>query len=263
MARPSLQTLVVNRLQPGPWPGWAAETDVPDTELEAYQRQFELHDALSEAGLGDRIGWKIGCTTPVMQQLMSIDHPCSGGITERRVHFDHFATPYSDFNRVGVECEIAVTLGADLPIKEKPYVKEEMAAHIQSCRAAMEIVDDRYADFSTLSTTSMIVDDFFQSACVLGPEIVNWHKIDLARVSGRTLINGIEIGSGQGSDIMGHPLNALAWLANNLNGLGRALKAGEFVLLGSMVECQWLTPGDKVEMKISELGKVTAEFTKK
>jgi 2-oxo-3-hexenedioate decarboxylase/2-keto-4-pentenoate hydratase len=108
----------------------------------------------------------------------------------------------------------------------------------------------------------MIVDDFFQSACVLGPEILNWQEIDLAEVAGRTIINGTEIGSGKGSDIMGHPLNALAWLANNLNDLGRHLKAGEFVMLGSMVECQWLSPGDAVEMQISELGQISAEFRK-
>ena len=64
---------------------------------------------------------------------------------------------------------------------------------------------------------------------------------------------------------MGHPLNALAWLANNLNSLGRELKAGEFVLLGSMVECQWLSPGGEtgniVEMDISGLGQISAKFT--
>lgn len=265
MAQPNLQSLVDNRLRPGLWPGWTPGPELdnaPQNEPDAYRRQFELHEALTEAGFGERVGWKIGCTTPVMQKFMSIDHPCSGGITEGRIHYDNFVGAYADFNRVGVECEIAVTLQADLPPKESPYVKEDVAFAIQSCRAAMEIVDDRYADFSTLSTTAMIVDDFFQSACVLGPEITNWQKIDLAGVTGRTLINGVEIGQGCGADIMGHPLNALAWLANNLNSQGRQLKAGEFVLLGSMVECQWLSAGDRVEMQISDLGQLTAYFSK-
>jgi 2-keto-4-pentenoate hydratase len=262
MGQTNLQSLIDNRLSPGPWPGWEIDQQAPFDERAAYLTQFELHVGLSEAGLGDRIGWKIGCTTPVMQKFMSIDHPCSGGITERCVHFDHFAGAYADFNRVGVECEIAVTFGEDLPPKKGAYMTYDLAPLIQSCRAAMEIVDDRYADFTTLTTETMIVDDFFQSACVLGPEISNWREIDLAEVTGRTIVNDVEVGSGRGRDIMGHPLNALVWLANNLTDLGRSLKAGEFVMLGSMVECQWLSLGDKVEMQISNLGSISAQFTK-
>ena len=238
------------------------DQQAPLDERAAYLTQFELHAGLTEAGLGDRIGWKIGCTTPIMQKFMSIDHPCSGGITERCVHFDEFAGAYADFNRVGIECEIAVTLGENLPPKKGAYTTDDLTPLIQSCRAAMEIVDDRYADFTTLTTETMIVDDFFHSACVLGPEISNWREIDLAAVTGRTIINGTEVGSGRGRDIMGHPLNALNWLANNLTHLGQTLKAGEFVMLGSMVECQWLSAGDKVEMQISNLGSISAQFTK-
>ena len=265
MVPPNLQPLIENRKHPGPWPGWTPggeQDQAPGNERDAYLLQFELHDGLQGIGFGDRAGWKIGCTTPVMQKFMSIDHPCSGGVMESRVHFDHFVGAYSDFNRVGVECEIAVTLAADLPPKDTPYVIQDLIPTIQSCRAAMEIVDDRYADYSSLSTEDMIVDDFFQSACVLGPEVMNWQETDLAEIRGRTMINGTEIGSGQGADIMGHPLNALAWLANNLIELDRHLLAGEFVLLGSMVECQWLSPGDAVEMQIFGLGQVTAEFAK-
>ena len=258
--RDSLHHLVENRLHPGPWPGFAPN-EQPQNEAAAYQLQFELHSGLTEAGFGERVGWKIGCTTPIMQKFMSIDHPCSGGVMARSVHFDHFEASYSDFNHVGVECEIAVTLGQDLPQKSQPYDSENIRIAIESCRAAMEIVDDRYADFRTMTTESMIVDDFFQSACVLGPEIAAWQNIDLAQMVGRTMVNGEEVGNGKGADIMGHPLNALAWLANNLNDLGYQLKAGEFILLGSMVECQWLSPDDQIVMQNSELGQISAHFT--
>ena len=264
MMRASLRSLVDNRLDPDAWPGFRPP-NAPEDEREAYQLQFELHEGLTAAGLGARVGWKIGCTTPVMQKFMSIDHPCSGGIMEKCAHFDHVEIPQTRFNRVGVECEIAVTMGIDLPAQTEPYRREDVAEAVLSCRAAMELVDDRYDDFKTLSTETLIVDDFFQSACVLGPEIIDWQEIDLGTVIGRTFINGEEAGRGQGSDIMGHPLNALAWLANNLNSLGRELKAGEFVLLGSMVECQWLSPGGEtgniVEMDISGLGQISAKFT--
>ena len=61
---------------------------------------------------------------------------------------------------------------------------------------------------------------------------------------------------------MGHPLEALAWLANSRlrHGLD-PLKAGEFVLLGSVVETKWLQAGDRVRIEIEKLGDVSLSVT--
>ena len=55
---------------------------------------------------------------------------------------------------------------------------------------------------------------------------------------------------------MGHPLNALAWLATSLAVRGKPLRAGEIVLLGSLVETKWLARGDHVVIDIDGLGRV-------
>jgi 2-keto-4-pentenoate hydratase len=59
---------------------------------------------------------------------------------------------------------------------------------------------------------------------------------------------------------MGHPLAALAWLANNLAQRGQAIRAGQFVFTGSVVETKWVNRGDRVEMEIEGLGSVAATF---
>ena len=76
------------------------------------------------------------------------------------------------------------------------------------------MVDDRYADYTTLGTPTLIADDFFNFGCVLGPAVTDWRELnlDLASIGGRMLINGEDVGQGRGSDILGHPLEALAWL---------------------------------------------------
>ena len=78
-----------------------------------------------------------------------------------------------------------------------------------------------------------------------------------AALVGVTVINGREVGRGQGSDVMGHPLNALAWLANSLASAGAHLRAGEIVLTGSLVETKWLARGDKASVTVEGLGTVT------
>ncbi|HEV7613496.1 MAG TPA: fumarylacetoacetate hydrolase family protein, partial [Steroidobacteraceae bacterium] len=78
---------------------------------------------------------------------------------------------------------------------------------------------------------------------------------------GRALINGNEAGQGTGADVLGHPHNALAWLANHLADEGRALRAGQIVLTGSLVKTVWLKAGDRVEMQLAGLGTVQVAFS--
>ena len=67
-------------------------------------------------------------------------------------------------------------------------------------------------------------------------------------------MNGREIGNGNGSDVMGHPLNALAWLAGKLADAGTPLRRGMIVMTGSMVPIQHPLAGDRVLVEISGLG---------
>jgi 2-oxo-3-hexenedioate decarboxylase/2-keto-4-pentenoate hydratase len=93
---------------------------------------------------------------------------------------------------------------------------------------------------------------------VLGAPVLEWRGLDLARVTARLSINGREIGSGKGEDVMGHPLNALAWLASKLAADGAPLRRGMVVLTGSMVPIQYPAAGDRVLVEVSSLG--TAEL---
>src|SRR5262245_2516226 len=73
-------------------------------------------------------------------------------------------------------------------------------------------------------------------------------------------VNGEEAGSGSGADVLGHPHNALAWLANHLAQEGKGLHAGQIVLTGSLVKTVWLKAGDAVKMELDGLGTVAATF---
>jgi 2-oxo-3-hexenedioate decarboxylase/2-keto-4-pentenoate hydratase len=88
-----------------------------------------------------------------------------------------------------------------------------------------------------------------------------WQQVDLAALTGRATINGVEVGAGRGELVMGHPLNALAWLANaQFEHQLPGLKAGEFIMLGSVVETKWLSPGDQVRIHIEHLGEVALDI---
>ena len=230
----------------------------PQTEAEGYALQRVLNGLLTVAGMGKQVGHKIGCTTPVMQKFLDIPHPCAGVIFEKTVLHRSARVPRSGFVRLGIECEIAVELARDLAPAGVPVDRESAGNAVGAVMASIELVDERYENFRTLGVPTLIADDFFDSGCVLGDPVRDWRKLDLGRLSGATYINGVEAGRGTSALIMGHPLEALAWLANSRakHGLD-PLRAGEFVTLGSVVETKWLDAGDQVRVEIEQLGELT------
>jgi 2-oxo-3-hexenedioate decarboxylase/2-keto-4-pentenoate hydratase len=235
-----------------------AADERPATPEEGYAIQRRAHARLAVAGHGMVIGYKIGCTTAVMQRMLDIPTPCSGGILAEGVHHGAARLSSDRYLRPGIECEIAVRLGEDFGRRAAPYDREAVAGRIAHCMVAIEIVDDRYSDYRAMGVATLIADDFFHAGCILGDPMEQWRDLDLEACCGRTLVNGEERGRGRGADIMGHPFNAVAWLANALIARGQSLRAGQIVLCGSVVETQWLAPGDCAVVDIDTLGTLQA-----
>ncbi|MDB5618683.1 fumarylacetoacetate hydrolase family protein [Tardiphaga sp.] len=228
---------------------------VPGDERDGYRVQQAVHTILADDA-GRRIGWKIGCTSAVMQNYLGIPHPCAGGVFAGGVHDSGVSLRHRDYVHVGVECEIAVRLGRDVVAADAASVADAIEAYLP----AIEIVDDRYADWRSLGAPTLIADDFFAAGCVLGAPVPRAQAPDLLAVTGRAVLNGVEVAHGSGADVLGHPHHALAWLASHLAEQGQQLRAGEIVLTGSLVQTLWLNPGDAAVMQLSGLGEVAVRF---
>lgn len=234
----------------------------PMDEVEGYSLQFEVNHQLGQSGLGHIVGHKIGCTTPVMQKFLGIANPCAGSLFSNAVLRNSASVRRSGFVKLGVECEIAIELDRNIFPSDGPFTRETMESAVHSVMAAIEIVDDRYIDYRELGVPTLISDNFFNSGCVLGEPVTDWRRLDLTKLVGKTFINGEEVGRGTGKQIMSHPFEALAWLAQSRAQRGMGLKQGDFVLLGSVVETKWVNAGDKVRIAIDELGEVELKVTR-
>jgi 2-keto-4-pentenoate hydratase len=232
----------------------------PADEPAAYRIQDAVHERLIAAGLGSLVGHKIGCTTPVMQAYLGIPNPCAGQLLASTVHHGEGTFRHHGDVRIGVECEIAVWLGEDLPPRRGGYTRARVSPAVAACVAAIEVVEDRYVDYPNLDTPTLIADDFFNAGGVLGPPAERFDPDDLPHVAAGMLIDGVEVGRGVGTDVMEHPIDALAWLATSASARGMTLRSGEFVLLGSLVQTHWVTPGAVVRVVNEPLGELGARF---
>jgi 2-keto-4-pentenoate hydratase len=253
------QLLSRHRLEGLVFEGFPEESR-PRDEEEGYEIQTVLHELLEDAGHGKVAGHKIGCTTPTMQAYLDIPRPAAGGVFDSTVQHVDGRFRHADFVRPGVECELAVRLIRDLEARDAPFERSELTGAVGSVMAAIEVVDDRYSDWGSLDAVQLIADDFFGAGCVLGAEREMSGKLDLAAVSARMTVNGAEVGAGVGADILGDPLTALMWLVNEMAGYGHSFRWGSFVLLGSLVQTQWVEQNDVVVVENVPLGRVTARF---
>ncbi|RPJ36213.1 MAG: hypothetical protein EHM35_08500 [Planctomycetaceae bacterium] len=235
----------------GPMPETLAPRSVDDGY--AIQEAFQTFMATTH---GPVAGYKVALTAPVMQQMVGFHTPFAGTILTSTIHQSPATVRRTAYVRLGIECEIAVRLGMDLPAAQAPFSRSDVGDAVVAVMAAFELVDDRAADYAHLAALvlTIIADNAWNAGIVLGSPVMDWRPIDLAAARGELVINGVTVGEGHGRDVMGHPLEALVWLVNMLARRGKSLKQGMIVMTGSIVATQFVSPGDVVRLAVDGLG---------
>jgi 2-keto-4-pentenoate hydratase len=197
--------------------------NAPATISDAYDIQ-QRYVALLRGDHGDGVGYKVGLTSATMQTFCGIDHPIAGVVLERRVHRSGATVQRSDFGRLGVEFEIAVRIKSEVPVTGTPWTAKMIAPHIGDVCAAIEIVDDRSADYANLDVLSLVADNSWNSGIVLSEFATKWP--DLESVLGRATKDNVAIGEGHGRDILGHPFQFSRVACHATGFAGRGAESG-------------------------------------
>lgn len=229
---------------------------------EAYAVQ-DAFVALKARACGALAGAKIALTTPQMRALVGLAEPIAGRLHARQIVRGPASVRAADYGRLLVEFEIAVRLAKALPANRGRHSLQDVAAVVAEVMPAFELADDRGADYATLPTRGLelAADNAWNEGAVLGTPVTDFRDIDLAAVRGVATINGAVVGEGRGADSLGHPLAALAWVANHLASRGAGLAAGDFVILGSLVTSKFPRAGDHLRFDAGPLGAVELSVT--
>ncbi|MBK8015584.1 MAG: fumarylacetoacetate hydrolase family protein [Betaproteobacteria bacterium] len=224
---------------------WGAENleDAYAIQAELVRRLVPLH--------GPRVGYKIGLTSPRMQQMCSIEHPVGGVVLASRRQTSGIVRRLSDIVHLGLEFEICVRIGRDLPPRSAPYTMDDIAQAVSAVAPAFEVIDDRNSPYP-LDVLSLVADNAWNEGIVLGEFRESWP--DLAKVRGTVERNGEAIDQGEGSAVLGHPFAPVVWLANHLSARGETLRAGEIVSTGSLVTTRFPEPGDRFRFTVEGIG---------
>lgn len=233
----------------------------PANLTEAYAIQAALTEHLLDHYGGEPIGYKLACTNIAAQRFLNVPHPFYGPLLSafvftcpRKLHADQFSM------RI-IEPEFGFELRHDLPPREEPYTREEVAGATGALIPSIEIVDSRYQVWTEVGGPALIADQATHGAWVTGAWRTDWRSLDLAAHEVRLWINDELAQIGRGAVVLGHPLNALTWLANARSAQGLGLKAGDLVTTGICVDQLYdARPGDRIKADFGGLGVVEVEF---
>lgn len=214
-----------------------------------------------QAALGDQVfGWKIAATSEAGQKHINVAGPLAGRILRDTVIADGgSASMKGNAMRVG-EPEFCFRMGRDLAPRPAPYTVDEVLAAVDTLHPAIEIPDSRFTDFAGAGEAQLIADNACAHLFVLGAATsANWRAMDLVEERPQIALRG-ERYVGHGKNVLGDPRVALAWLANELRGLGITLRAGEVVTTGTCHPPLPIQAGDHFAVDFGVLGKVSVRF---
>ena len=205
------------------------------------------------------IGKKIGVTSKAVMNMLQVDQPDFGYLTDRMVYNNGDEIPISsEMIQPRAEGEIAFILKHDL---EGPGVTNADVLRATECvMPCFEIVDSRIRDWK-IRIQDTISDNASCGAFMLGDRAVDPRNVDLVTCGMVHSKNGEVIATGAGAAALGSPVNCVAWLANTLGGFGIKLEAGEVILSGSLVPLHPVVPGDSMSLSIGGIGNASVRFT--
>ncbi len=227
----------------------------PLSLTDAYRIQDQLREALLKRG--ERlVGWKAGFTGRSSQQAFGVDHPVAAFLLASGVYASGDAVPVARFAQLMVEVEIAFVLRHDL---KGPGVTPATAPPaVEGAVPALELVDARFTGKPTAA--DVVADGVYANAIVLGQPVSPVTGLDLALEGVVYELNGQVAATNTGAEVLGNPLNSLAWLANQLGERGLGLAAGDIVMSGSISTLLRPKAGDIVSARFTRLGAVSVRF---
>ena len=229
----------------------------PDMTIEdAYHVQQRMIARRLEKG--DRvIGKKIGVTSKAVMNMLGVHQPDFGYLLDSMVFNEGESVDMDTLIQPKAEGEIAFLLKKDL---QGPGVTAaDVLAATEGVMACFEIVDSRIQDWK-IKIQDTVADNASCGVFVLGDRLVDPREVDLTTCGMVLEKNGEIVATGAGAAAMGHPANAVAWLANTLGAHGIALEAGEVVLSGSLGIMVPVKAGDNLRVAIGGIGGCSVRF---
>jgi 2-keto-4-pentenoate hydratase len=206
-------------------------------------------------------GFKVGSTSKEAQRILGTTEPGSCPVPVPYLHASPARLTVAPTHAPAIEGEFAFRLGRDLPPRDAPYSRTEVAEAVDAVAGAIEVVGTRLAGGLAGKGRFLVTADCGANiALVVGQWTTDWKTLDLPAHRVAVRISGNPAGEGAGARALDDPMNVLVWLANDQSTRGRGLTKGLCVSTGTCTGLDPVKPGDHVVADFGSLGTVEIDF---
>ena len=233
-------------------------TAYPDLDVtDAYEIQLINIRKRLDAG-ATVAGHKVGLASEAMQKMMGVDEPDYGHLLDVMQYHENTPIDATKFCYPRVEVEVGFILGEDLP--GAGCTNDDVIAAVEWVVPSIELIDSRIRDWK-ISLPDTIADNASSCGWVLGEQRVRIADIDTGDIDATLHRNDELIAEGNSSAVLGHPLNAVSWLARKVESFGVRLRKGDVILPGTATRAIDIRPGDHFVASFVGFGSVTLDFS--
>jgi 2-keto-4-pentenoate hydratase len=218
-------------------------------QMELLKRQLD--------GGAKQIGWKVGLGAPAMQAKCGLTAPIVGFLLDRAELASGATISLAGWQKPAAEAEIAAYIGRDLPAGAS---REEVRRAIAALGPAIELAD---VNGPMDNVQAVLAGDIFQRHVILGPRDAMRSGARLDGLKGRVTQSGqnVPVPTDLEANI-GEVVNIVRHVADIAAAVGGGLRAGQFIICGSLTVPMLLEPGASgVDFELAPIGAISGRFS--
>ena len=235
-------------------PGQIVGEPLDLTTVQAYALQAEIARLREERG-EQVVGYKVGCTSRLIQAQLGVKEPIFGRLWGTECHPSGVHLSSARYANLAVEGELAVRLSRDLPCG--PLSAEECREAIAEAFPVIElhhyVVPGAWPPGQWLIASNGMHAGFV--AAESAPRMRGSSNLKVTVSISNGEVNGVEEASA-----VARPMESLRWLASRLAMVGVRLSRGQVILTGSPLKLFPVKPGMRVVVEAESIGKSSSEF---
>ncbi len=231
--------------------------DVDLSSVMTLEDAEDVSDATVRALGWAQIGYALVGTHPAVARTLRLGGPVVGPLLREAI-LDDGGTLRLPRGALGASVGLTFMIGRSFPFTDEEATTARNAlGACAACRLDLHIVGRRTALPTVLDVRAATADLGLEVAHVAGPCIDGWMSADIAAGEASLAIDGNVVARGHGRDVMGDPLNAVAWLARHLADRGSGLNGGDLVSVGSCCGLAQVLPGQILTARLGGLGPIS------
>jgi 2-keto-4-pentenoate hydratase len=217
--------------------------------------QMELRKRRFNEG-AHQVGWKVGFGAPPAQKNLKLTAPLVGFILDRAMLLSGSKVSLASWQKPVAEAEIAAYMGQDLAANAN---RDDVRKAIAAIGPAIELAD---IDCPMDDVEAILAGDIFQRHVVLGQRDIMRQGARLQGLKGRVARSGSDVPVPTDLETnIGDILNIVRHVADVAAAIGDRLRAGQFIICGSLTAPMLLERDESgVDFALEPIGGISLKF---